>query len=380
MQPEYRICTRCIMDTSDPEISFNDEGICSHCIKYDELKNKYLHHQDGGVALKALIEKIKAQGAGKKYDCVIGVSGGVDSTYVAYLVKKLGLRPLAVHLDNGWNSELAVSNIEKTLKILEIDLYTYVIDWEEFKDLQLSFLKASVPDAEIPTDHAIVAIIFKIAAQMGIKYLISGSNFATEAIAVRSWSYGHSDWRYIKSIQKRFGKMKLKSFPHYSISDLFYYKVIKGQRAVKLLDYIDYNKAEAMRILEDELGWKYYGGKHYESIYTRFFQGYILPRKFGFDKRRAHLSTLICSNQLTREEALQEIQNDPYPENMLNDDIQFLIKKFNLTEEEFKAIMELPKKTFWDYPSYENHVLLKYFKRLYKYLSVRFPAIKKVGF
>jgi len=369
------------MDTTDPKISFNQDGVCSHCIQYQQLVRKYVHSgEDASVKLNELVERIRKSGKGKKYDCIIGVSGGVDSTYVAWLVKKLGLRPLAVHLDNGWNSELAVSNIEKTLKILDIDLYTHVLDWDEFKDLQLSFLEASVPDAEIPTDHAIVAVIFKLAAQMDIKYIISGSNYLTEAIAVKSWSYGHSDWRYIRSIHKRFGKLKLKTYPHYSILDLFYYKIVKGQKSIKILDYVDYNKSDAMRTLENDLGWKYYGGKHYESIYTRFFQGYILTKKFGFDKRRAHLSTLICSKQMTRNEAILEIEQSPYPDGMLDSDREYVEKKLGIGSEGLRRIMHLAPMRFEDYPSYETHWLFKHFKSVYKYLAVHFPAIKRIGF
>jgi len=375
----YRICTRCIMDTSDDTITFDSHGVCSHCQKYDQMKDKYLGSSNSSK-LEELVNKIKKSGKNKPYDCVIGVSGGVDSTYVAYLTKKLGLRPLAVHLDNGWNSELAVSNIEKTLNKLGIDLFTYVLDWEEFKDLQLSFLKASTPDAEIPTDHAIVAVIFKIAAKYNIKYSISGGNFATEAVHVDGWSYGHSDWRYIKSLQNQFGSKKLRDYPHFGFMKLFYYKIIKRQKSVKLLNLIDYNKESAMQTLINDLGWKYYGGKHYESIYTRFFQGYYLPEKFGFDKRRAHLSTLINSNQITRKEALDEIQSEPYTSEMYKKDYEFVLKKLGITESEFNEIMMKENKKFTDYKSYENHFLFKHLKRLYKYLSVRYPWIKRFGF
>ncbi|MCU0337084.1 MAG: N-acetyl sugar amidotransferase [Sediminibacterium sp.] len=348
----YKICSRCIMDTSDPNIEFNDEGVCNHCLRYEnELHRRVFIGDEASSKLKSLVDKIKNAGKGKEYDCIIGVSGGVDSTYVAYLTKQLGVRPLAVHFDNGWNSELAVSNIEKTLDHLGIDLYTYVIDWEEFKDLQLSFLKASTPDGEIPTDHAINALLFREADKRGIKYIINGMNFAAESISVPGWAYGHSDWKYIKSVQKIFGSVKLKRYPKYTFFNLFWWNVVKQIKVISILNYVDYKKDAVMEILQSELGWVYYGGKHYESVYTRFFQGYILPKKFGIDKRKAHLSDLIKSGQISRETALQEIEKPGYEEQLFRQDKDFVIKKFELNEASFDAIMSLSPKTFRDYPN-----------------------------
>ncbi len=359
----YKICSRCIMDTSDPNIEFNDEGVCNHCLRYEnELHRRVFIGDEASSKLKSLVDKIKNAGKGKEYDCIIGVSGGVDSTYVAYLTKQLGIRPLAVHFDNGWNSELAVSNIEKTLDHLGIDLYTYVIDWEEFKDLQLSFLKASTPDGEIPTDHAINALLFREADKRGIKYIINGMNFAAESISVPGWAYGHSDWKYIKSVQKIFGSVKLKRYPKYTFFNLFWWNVVKQIKVISILNYVDYKKDAVMEILQSELGWVYYGGKHYESVYTRFFQGYILPKKFGIDKRKAHLSDLIKSGQISREAALQEIEKPGYEEPLFRQDKDFVIKKFELNEASFDAIMSLAPKTFRDYPNnYEKVQRLKSF-------------------
>ena len=345
------------MDTTDPDIQFDENGVCNHCKQYMHRAKKYLFLDTAGQQeLKRLIEEIKAKGKGKNYDCIVGVSGGVDSTFVAYNVKKLGLRPLAVHVDNGWDSELAISNIKKCLKKLNIDLYTYVPDWEEFRDLQISFLKASVPDAELPTDHAIGAVLYQTAAQKDIPAIISGTNLATEGILPSSWVYSAADWKYIQAVGRKFGRVSLRSYPHYSLFDLFYYGAVKRTQRIRLLDYIPYVKKDAMQILEDELGWKYYGGKHYESIYTRFFQGYILPKKFNIDKRKAHLSTLICSDQMTREEALEEMKHNPYTEEMQREDMQYVIEKLGLTEEEFEQIMALPVKKFSDYPN-NSHIL-----------------------
>ncbi len=356
MPAEYRICTRCIMDTSDPEIVFDENGVCNHCHDYDRMMaQKVIPGEAGRIYLERLVERIQRDGRGKPYDCVIGVSGGVDSTYVAYLVKKMGLRPLAVHLDNGWDSELAVKNIEQALTRLGIDLYTEVLDWEEFRDLQVAFLKASTPDSEIPTDHAIWAVLGDMADKLKVRYILSGFNVRTESHLPRAWSYGHFDWKYIRSLYRRFGsKRRLETFPH--IGFFTYYRRLLTQRRVDILNYIDYNKTEAMRVLEQELGWRYYGGKHHESIYTRFYQGYILPVKFGFDKRRCHLSSLICSGEISREAALQEIQKPTYAPSLQEEDREYVIKKLGLTEEEFEAIMKAPPKTFWDYPSYSRIV------------------------
>ncbi|GAB4503735.1 MAG: N-acetyl sugar amidotransferase [Anaerolineales bacterium] len=356
MSAEYRICTRCIMDTSDPQIVFDENGVCNHCHDYDrQMAQKVIPGEAGRAYLERLVERMKRDGRGKPYDCIIGVSGGVDSTYVAYLVKKkMGLRPLAVHMDNGWDSELAVKNIEEALKRLGIDLYTEVLDWEEFRDLQVAFLKASTPDSEIPSDHAIWAVLGNMADKLKVKYIVSGFNVRTESHLPRPWSYGHFDWKYIRSVHKRFGSRPLKTFPH--IGFFTYYRRLLTHRRVDILNYIDYDKAEAMRILEKELGWRYYGGKHHESIYTRFYQGYILPTKFGYDKRRCHLSSLVCSGAMTRHAALAELDKPTYAPAAQEEDREYVIKKLGLTDAEFQAILDAPKKSFWDYPSYSRFV------------------------
>lgn len=350
---EYQRCKRCIMDTSDPAIQFDENGVCNHCKLYarraaTELK----HHEEGQKELAHLLNVIKAEGKGRRYDCIIGVSGGVDSTMVAYRCRQYGLRPLAVHLDNGWDSELAVSNIEKTLQKLDIDLYTHVVDWEEFKDIQLSFLKASVANAEIPSDHAIGAILYRIAAKENIRFVISGSNIETEAIMPTSWMYDNRDFRHLQAIHKKYGKKKIKTFPYYTLADFFYFILLKKIRLIRILNYAPYRKSDCMRILQEELGWVYYGGKHYESIFTRFFQGYYLPKKFGIDKRLAHLSTLICAGQITREKALEEMQQEPYPAELFHKDREFFVRKFHLTEAEFDSIMTAPPRRHEEFPSH----------------------------
>jgi len=353
MSIDYKMCTKCIMDTTDPKIQFDNDGVCNHCRNYEERAQRELHYDEAGQQkLDRLVNKIKENGKNKEYDCIIGLSGGADSTTVAYRVKKLGLRPLAITVDNGWNPELAESNIENIVKKLDLDLYTYKVDWEEFKDLQLSFLKASVANCEAPTDHVIVALLYHTAAKKGTPYIISGGNIVTEATMPESWGYHPRDWRQIRGIHEKFGKIKLRSFPHLTLFNWVYYTFVKGIKFIPILNYIPYVKKDAKKLIEKELNWKDYGPKHFESIYTRFFQAYILPTKFGFDKRRAHLSTLICSGQMTRQEALEEMKHHPYPtEEMMQQDREYVIKKLGLTEEEFEKIMSQPIKSYKDYPN-----------------------------
>ena len=352
------------MDSAgNPEIFFDNHGICNYCHEYKEKeKHRLLPPPAREEGMSSIVSKIKDAGNNKKYDCLIGVSGGVDSTFTAYYVKKLGLRPLAVHYDNGWNSELAVHNIQKVLEKLNIDLYTYVVNWDEFKDLQLSFLKASTPDGEVPTDHAILATLYHVAGNEGIKYIISGNNFKTEGVMPRMWAYGHIDWKYIKSIHGKFGNKKLKTFPHFTLLKFLWYTVVKKVHMISILNYMEYQKDEAMKILEEKLGWQYYGGKHYESNYTKFYQGIILPQKFKIDKRKLHLSALILSGQLTRDEALLELERPVYPLDKISEDMEYVIKKFDLSSEDFNQIMQKTPKTFLNYPNhYVFHVKLRKF-------------------
>ena len=350
--PEYRQCTRCLMDTSDPQIQFDALGHCNHCTRYfQRVETEIAPAGLRESRLAGVVDRIRAEGRGRDYDCIAGVSGGVDSTYVIYKLKQLGLRPLAVHFDNGWNSELAVANIKNALDRLKIDLHTYVVDWEEFKDLQLSFLKASVPNCEIPTDHAITATLVKTAAKVGTPYVINGSNIVTEGILPISWVYYSHDLLHIRALHRRFGAVPLKTFPQVALSS-FTLRILAGRyRMVNLLNYLDYDKAAAIETMKRELGWQYYGGKHYESIYTRWYQGYYLPAKFGFDKRRAHLSALVCAGQLTRDQGLAELSRDPYAENDLQGDTAFVVKKFGITGERLQELVAAPNRQHTDYPN-----------------------------
>lgn len=368
---KYQICARCVMDTSDADIVFDGNGVCNHCHKHDEeVKNKVLAGPLGEEKLKAIVESIKQKQKNNKYDCVIGVSGGVDSTYVAYKVKELGLRPLAVHLDNGWDSELAIKNIENICRKLEIDLHTVVLDWNEFRDLQIAFLKASTPDSEIPSDHAIVVSMLQTAKMISVDYILTGYNVRTETHLPAEWSQGHFDWGYIKNIHKQFGKVKLKTFPHLGLIDFIFPPYDK--KFINILNYIDYSKKEAMPILEKEIGWKYYGGKHYESIYTRWFQGYWLPKKFGYDKRRSHLSSLICAGEITRDGALEDLKQTTYSSELQIEDTAYVLKKFDLTKEQLDEILNAPKKSYWDYEPYGRI----YRTKLYRFLRKIYRFIK----
>lgn len=359
----------------DPNITFDAQGICNHCHYYDGEAKLYL--KTGEEAKKLLsdtIEKIKAYGKDKKYDCLIGISGGVDSSYVSLLAKEYGLRALCVHFDNGWNSELAVMNIENIVNKLEFDLYTYVIDWEEFKDLQLAYLKASVIDIEVLTDHAIYGAMFKIAKDNDIKYVLGGHNVATEGILPYSWIFNKKDYINIQDIHKQYGSKKLKTFP---FLDRKMKKFIStsGVEFVNYLNWVPYVKDEVKSILQEKLGWRDYGGKHYESIWTRFYQGYILPVKFGIDKRKAHYATLICSGQMTKAEALEKLKEPIYDPQLLKTDKEFVLKKLGLTEAEFEAIMKTPVRSHWDFET-EGSVF-NYYPAL-KPLRPMWHAIKTV--
>lgn len=346
----YRICKRCIMDTSDPQIVFTETG-CNHCDTATKILANLEVAKSNGQSFQNTIEQLKQAGRGKPYDCVIGVSGGVDSSYVAYLLKKNGVRPLAVHLDNGWNSELAVKNVENIVKKLEIDLVTHVIDWPEFRDLQRSFFKAGVIDIEMLTDHAIMACLFQTAKKNGIKQIVLGNNYATESSMPPAWVHRKSDLKNLKSIQKRFGTMKINTFPVLGTFQLYFMRYVLDYRCTNLLDKISFDKESALKTLETELAYKRYPFKHYESVFTRFYQGYILPRKFGVDKRRSHYSALISSGQLTRSDALQMLEKPVYLSQMLKEDRTFVLKKLGFSDSEFNSYLDAKNTPHSAYPS-----------------------------
>jgi len=340
----YQQCAMSLMDTiSDPNISFDEKGISNYYHEYQREKKVYVREgAEGKEALDQLLAKIKQNGAGKKYDCITGVSGGVDSTYLTYMAKQWGLNPLVVHFDNGWNSELAVKNIENIISKLGFDLYTLVVDWEEFKDIQLSYFKASVVDIEAITDHAIIATLHKLAHQYGIKYILSGNNIVTEATLPRHWIWTKTDHVNLRDIHKKHGRVPLKTFPLFT-TRLKKLSKVKGVEAVYPLNFVHYNKAQAKQTIIENLEWRDYGGKHYESVFTRFYQGYILPVKFQIDKRKAHLSNLIFSGQMNKQHALQEIDKPIYDEEVFLSDYEFVLKKLDFTEAAFRQWLKEPR-------------------------------------
>jgi N-acetyl sugar amidotransferase len=353
------------MDTSDPAITFDENGNCNHCDHFfKEHKNNIYQGEKSDRQLEIIVNKIKKAKGKKKYDCLVGISGGVDSSYVAYKVVQLGLNPLAVHVDNGWDSEESVNNIKNVCNKLNIDYQSYVLNWEEFKDIQLSILKSSIVEVEIPTDVAVTGAIHKIASENNIKFIICGSNLATEGILPDLWFYDPKDLRLLKSIQKRFGKNSLKSFPDFDYKKEIYYKFISGIRQIYLLNYLPYNKEDAIKTLENEVNWKNYGGKHHESVYTRFVQSYLQPVKFDLDYRRATFSSQICTGEITREYALEELKKKPYDPEKIEAEKEYIAKKLGITFKEFEEIMQSPPKSYKDYPN--NEKKLKFLYGVYK--------------
>jgi len=345
---KQQVCNRCVMDTSAEDIVFDENGVCNYCkdflLNYSKLKEK-------NKAVKPLIDKIKKDGKNKEYDCIIGVSGGLDSSYLLYLAKEWGLRPLATHMDNGWDTELASANISNLVNKLDVDLYTYVIDWEEYRELMLSFFNADVIDIEMLYDNALLGVNYRQAAKYKVKYMITGGNYATEGVMLpHNWRWQKIDGKNIRSIHKKFNGNAIKSFPLYTIWNYIYHEYIRNIKRVRPLDYIDYKKDEALKVLTEKFDYKPYKYKHYESVFTRFYQGYILPKKWGIDKRKVHLSNLILTGQMTRDEAIDELKKEPYPsEEELQEDKEYVLKKLNWNEKQLQDYINSPGKNHSDY-------------------------------
>ena len=358
----FQICTNCVMDTTDSKIIFDENGMCDHCKDfYNDVSRKWYPNEVGRSKINKIAEKIKEDGAKRDFDCILGISGGVDSSYMLHLaVKELGLRPLVFHVDGGWNSELAVHNIEALIDKLGLDLYTEVIDWEEMKDLQLAFFKSGVPHIDLPQDHAFIATLYNFADKYNVKYIMNGGNVSTECVRnPMEWLYYGTDMAQIKDIHNKFGSRPLKNYPLSPIlKHKFYLRYIKGVKVVKLLDYFEYRKQVAINLLKDEYGWKEYSQKHFESRFTKFFEGYWLPVKFGYDTRKVQYSSLILTGQMTREDALIKLANSPYDENTIEDDIRYIANKLNIPVEELLSYLKGPNKTYKDYKNQEKLFIL----------------------
>jgi N-acetyl sugar amidotransferase len=357
------------MDTTDLEIVFDENGFCNHCTEFLAIREKHNYQgKESDEKLAEIIEEIKRAGKGRPYDCITGLSGGADSSYLAYFLRQKGLRVLAVHMDNGWSSEVAVTNIKNITKKLEIDYETYVLDWEEFKAIQLAFLKASVPEAETPTDIAIVAALHHFAAKYNVKYILSGGNLATEGILPKSWHYNAKDLKYFNHIQKTFAGRRLKKIPTFDYRKEIYFKLVRGVKVFYPLNYTPFAKAAAVKLLEEQLEWKNYGGKHHESKYTKFIQSYYLFQKFGIDYRKATLSSQICAGESTRPEALEQLKSKPFDESKIEDEKHYISKKLGITADELEQIINMPAKWYWDYPNDDRKLSLIYntYRKIFK--------------
>jgi N-acetyl sugar amidotransferase len=346
------------MDTTDTKITFDEKGVCDHCNTFYKDILPFWHTDEKGTkALQEIIDKIKKEGEGKDFDCIMGMSGGIDSSYLLYLMKeKFGLRPLVFHVDAGWNSQIAVNNIERLVDGLGLDLYTEVINWEEIKDLQLAFFKSGVPHVDVPQDHAFFASMYKFASEHEVKYILTGGNYSTECVRNPiEWMYYQSDSIQLKDIYRKHGLGKLKDYP---VTNILWHKIwlpyFKGIKLYRPLDFIPYNKDEAMQTLIDKFGYQKYPQKHFESRFTRFYEGFWLPERFGYDTRKIQYSSLILTGQMTREDALDKLKTLNYTKEQIDEDFEFVSNKLGITTTELWGYFNAPKKTFKDYKSQQN--------------------------
>ena len=354
---EHQRCTKCVMDTTDSAIYFDDQGVCDHCLTYEkEILPIWNLGSGREEALKSVVDRIRKAGAGKDFDCILGMSGGIDSSYLLYLVtKKLGLRPLVFHVDAGWNSQIAVNNIEKLVDGLGLDLYTEVIDWEEIKKLQRAFFKSGVSQIDVPQDHAFFATMYKFASKNNIKNIITGGNYSTECVRnPKEWMYYQSDSIQLRDIYKKHGEEPLKKYP---VTNILWHKVylpyVKRIKLHRLLDFMPYDKEEATTFLVDNYGYERYPQKHFESRFTRFYESYWLPEKFGYDTRKVQFSSLILTNQMTRDEALVKLKKPPYDSETVCHEIEYVASKLDWSPEQLLSFFKAPNKTYKDYSNQE---------------------------
>ena len=349
----YQICTKTVMDTSDPSIIFDGDGISNHYWDFERaVKPNWQAGPEGQAVLESMVQTMKEAGKGRDFDCLMGLSGGADSSYMLHkMVTEFGLRPLVFHVDGGWNSEIAVSNINGLIDKLGLDLYTEVINWEEMRDFQLAMFKSGVPHLDIPQDMAFIGVLYKFAAKHGIKHILNGGNISTECVLMPlDILYWGTDMRQVRDILSQFGTVPMRTYP---FSDIFYHKLylryFRGVKVFKPLNFVPYIKKDAMAEMESIYGWKPYPQKHFESRFTRFFEGYWLPTRFGYDMRRNQFSSLILTGQMTRDEALAELENPPYDPETIDQEFAYIATKLGITVDELRRYHELPKKFYWDY-------------------------------
>lgn len=356
MNCSYQICTNCVMDTTDSMIEFDEAGVCDHCNTFTKTVEPNWHAGERGQReLRLMVEKIKRAGKGKDFDCIIGMSGGIDSSYLTYIATEFGLSPLVFHVDAGWNSQVAVNNIEKLVDKLGLDLYTEVIDWQEMRDLQLAFFKSGVPHIDTPQDHAFFATMYKFAEQHNIKYILTGANLSTECIRNPiEWMYYQSDSIQLRDIHAKFGTRPLVNYP---VTSILRHKIwlpyVKGIKVVRPLNMVEYDKAAAVQLLTEKFGWQPYPQKHFESRFTRFYEGYWLPKKFGFDTRKVQYSSLIVTGQMTRQEALDMLKTPALDDATVRQEFEYVANKLEISTTELQGYFDAPNKTYRDYKSQE---------------------------
>lgn len=373
-----KVCCRCVMDTSDSRIVFDAKGVCDHCNSFERDVRPHWHPDEKGAAMfRQMVERIKASGEGRDFDCIMGMSGGLDSSYLLHLaVSEFGLRPLVFHVDGGWNTDIAVNNIQVLVDKLGLDLYTEVINWEEMRDFQLAFFKSGVPHLDIPQDHAFVATLYHFANKHGIKYILNGGNYSTECVRnPLEWLYYGTDMAQLRDIHRRFGTVTLRTYPFSSILfHKFYLRYVRGVQVVKPLNLLPYTKEHASKVLAEAYGWRPYPQKHFESRFTRFYEGYWLPTRFGYDTRRVQYSSLILTGQMTREEALERLNKPAYDPATIDEDFEYIATKLRITVDELRGYHTMPLKTYRDYRNQEW--LFDFGAKALKFLGVE-RAVKR---